>query len=99
MQFLKTLFWVLIGVIVVMFASRNWTAVTLNLWDDLQMDIKLPLLLLVAFLLGLVPTWLVMRARLWTSARRVEALERTQASALVAEATATAAAEHGEDGE
>jgi hypothetical protein len=46
-----------------------------------------------------VPTWLVMRARLWTSARRVEALERTQASALVAEATATAAAEQGEDGE
>ena len=99
MEFLKTLFWVLIGVIVVMFASRNWTDVTLSLWGNLQMDIKLPLLLLVAFLLGLVPTWLVMRARLWTSARRVEALERTQASALVAEATATAAAEQGEDGE
>jgi uncharacterized integral membrane protein len=79
MQFLKTLFWVLIGVVVVMFASRNWTDVTLNLWGDLQADIKVPLLLLFVFLLGLVPTWLVMRARLWASERRVEALERTNA--------------------
>ena len=92
MQFLKTLFWVLIAVIVVLFASRNWTDVTLNLWGDLQADIKIPLLLLIVFLLGLVPTWLLMRARLWTAARRVEALERTQASALVSEATAAAAA-------
>jgi uncharacterized integral membrane protein len=82
MQFLKTLFWVLIGVVVVMFASRNWTDVTLNLWGDLQADIKVPLLLLFVFLLGLIPTWLVMRARLWASERRVEALERTNAPRL-----------------
>jgi len=93
MQFLKTLFWVLIAVIVVLFASRNWTDVTLSLWSDLQMDIKLPLLLLIVFLLALVPTWLVMRARLWASDRRVEALERTQAAAVIAEPVATARAE------
>ena len=65
MQFLKTLFWVLVAVLVALFASRNWIDVTLNLWGDIQADIKLPVLLLIAFLLGLLPTWLIMRARLW----------------------------------
>jgi uncharacterized integral membrane protein len=79
MQFLKTLFWVLIAVVVVLFASRNWTDVTINLWGTLLADINLPLLLLIFFLLGMIPIWLIMRARLWASQRRVEALERTQA--------------------
>lgn len=79
MQFLKTLFWVLVAVLLALFASRNWAPVTLNLWGDIQADIKLPLLLLIAFLIGFVPMWLAMRARLWTADRRIEALERHQA--------------------
>lgn len=78
MQFLKTLFWVLIAVLLALFASRNWNAVTLNLWGDIQADVKLPLLLLIAFLLGLVPMWLAMRARQWSADRRIDALERHQ---------------------
>lgn len=77
MQFLRTLFWVLLAVAVALFASRNWSPVTLNLWSDIQVDIKIPVLLAAMFLLGLVPTWLIMRARLWTLRRRLEALERT----------------------
>ena len=86
MHFLKTLFWVLVAVVVVLFASRNWADVTLNLWGDIQADIKLPILLLVIFLLGWLPTWLVMRAKLWSYRRRLETFERTRASALAAEA-------------
>ena len=82
MQFLKTLFWVLIAVIVALFASRNWTDATLNLWGDIQADIKLPLLLLIAFLLGLVPAWLVMRARIWSLDRRLDAMERNRVASL-----------------
>lgn len=80
MQFLRTLFWVLVAVILALFASRNWAPVTLNLWGDIQADIKLPLLLLIAFLIGLIPMWLKMRARLWSADRRIEALERHQAT-------------------
>lgn len=80
MQFLKTLFWVLLAVLATLFGYRNWTAVTLNLWGDIQADIKLPLLLLVVFLLGFLPTWLLMRTRIWSYRRRLEAIERTQAS-------------------
>ena len=45
MQFLKTLLWVLVAVVVALFASRNWGPVTLALWGDIQADIKLPALL------------------------------------------------------
>ena len=79
MQFLKTLFWVLVAVVVSFFVYRNWTPVTLNLWDDIQADIKIPVLLLIFFLLGFLPTWLVMRARMWGYRRRVDALERSRA--------------------
>jgi hypothetical protein len=56
--------------------------VTLNLWGDIQADIKIPLLLLVVFLLGFLPTWLVMRARVWSLNRRIEALDRQRATAV-----------------
>lgn len=85
MQFLKTLFWVLVAVLVALFASRNWNPVTLNLWGDIQADIKIPVLLLIMFLIGFVPTWIIMRARYWTMSRRVEALERNAAPQTVAE--------------
>ena len=84
MQFLKTLFWVLLAVIVALFASRNWSSATLNLWGDIQADIKIPILLLIVFLLGLVPTWLILRAQIWALDRRIEALDRNRASAVAA---------------
>ena len=90
MQFLKTLFWVLIAVIVVLFAGRNWSEVTINLWGDIQADIKLPILLLIVFLIGFLPTWLVMRARIWGHRRRLEAIERNRVATLPAEPAAPA---------
>ncbi len=79
MQFLKTLFWIFVAVIVALFVSRNWTEVTLNLWGDIEIDIKMPLLLLFFFVLGFLPTWLLMRTRIWSHRRRIDALERAAA--------------------
>ena len=76
MQFLKTLFWALVAALAVLFGARNWADVSLNLWGDIQADIKIPLLLLAVFLIGMLPTWLIMRARLWSAQRRLDALER-----------------------
>ena len=86
MQFLKTLFWVLIAVLVALFASRNWSDVTLNLWGDIQADIKLPVLLLVVFLLGFAPTWSLMRTRIWSHRRRIDAMERNRVASMPADA-------------
>ena len=71
MQFLKTLLWVLVAVLVAIIASNNWRDVTVDLWSNLQADIKLPVLLAAIFLAGFVPTWLVMRGKLWRLKRRI----------------------------
>jgi len=80
MQFLKTVFWVLLAVLLALFAVRNWTDVTLNLWGNIQADVKIPILMLVAFLLAWLPTWLIMRARLWGLRPRLEAVDRQRAT-------------------
>jgi lipopolysaccharide assembly protein A len=76
MQFLKTLFWIALTVVLVLFAKANWNAVTLKLWGGLEADVKLPVLVLAAFLLGFVPTFIIYRARLWGLRRRLEPAER-----------------------
>ena len=80
MQFLKTLFWVILAVVLVLFAHANWNVVTVQLWGNLEADVKLPVLVIGAFLLGFVPTLLLYRARVWSLKRRLE----TQAQAHVA---------------
>jgi lipopolysaccharide assembly protein A len=83
MQFLKTLFWVLLAVVVALFAKANWQPVTVKLWNDIVADVQLPLLLVLAFLLGWLPTWLILRARIWSLNRRIEALDRNRAALAV----------------
>jgi lipopolysaccharide assembly protein A len=80
MRFLSTLFWALVAAIAALFSWVNWNPVGLRLWDTLELDIQLPLLLLIVFLLGFLPTWLVMRARVWSYRRRLEALDRQRES-------------------
>jgi sulfite exporter TauE/SafE len=73
MQFLKTLMWVVLAAAIILFASANWDRLaTIALWGGLQVDVKLPALVILAFLLGFVPTLLVYRARLWALKRRLE---------------------------
>lgn len=71
MQFLRTLFWVVIAAFIAIIASENWRDVTLDLWGNLQADIKLPVLLILTFLLGFLPTWLIMRGKIWRLQRRM----------------------------
>ena len=78
MQFLKILFWVVVAVSLTIFASQNWHDVTLNLWGDMQADIKVPFLIAAVFLLGWLPTWLIYRAKVWRQRQRLDSLERQQ---------------------
>lgn len=83
MRFLSTVFWALIAAVAALFSWVNWSSVPVLLWGDLQVDIKLPLLLLIVFLIGFLPTWLIMRARIWQFTRRIEAVERQRVSTTV----------------
>ena len=79
MQFLKTLFWMVLAVSVAIFATRNWRDVTVDLWGPLQADIKLPILMGLMLLLGWLPTWLIMRGKLWRLKRRLAPEEQVTA--------------------
>jgi lipopolysaccharide assembly protein A len=76
MQFLKALFLVVITVLAVLFGIANWIPVELKL-GDIVVDVKLPVLVIAAFLLGFLPTLIVYRARLWALNRRLETRANT----------------------
>jgi lipopolysaccharide assembly protein A len=76
MQFLKTLFWVVLAVAAVIFAMRNWTPVTVSLWGGLLVEAKLPVLVYGAFLIGFLPTFGWHHASRWRLQRRIDSQER-----------------------
>ena len=76
MHIVRTIVWVLLLVAFAIFATANWEpGITVRIWQNLVVETKLPAVMLVAFLLGLVPMWLIHRATKWTLQRRVNALE------------------------
>lgn len=81
MQFLKTLVLIMIAVVFVVFAYNNWQAVTVDLWGGLELVTKLPVLLLLTFLAGLLPVWAYHRTAIWRLKRRLVTLEANQARA------------------
>lgn len=76
MHFLRTLFWVVIAVVAVVFSIRNWTPVVVHLWGGLDADVKLPVLLLIFFLIGFLPWFTIHKATRWQFKRRLETAQR-----------------------
>lgn len=87
MSFLKTLFWIVVAVIVALFCFNNWTVVDVNLWNGLILETKLPLLLAVFFLLGLIPPLLLWQATRYRLRRRI----MSESGAVAAPTTVMAA--------
>jgi uncharacterized integral membrane protein len=85
MQFLKTLFWALLVGVVVAFALNNMTMVPLKLWGTLYADVNLPLLLILTFLAGFLPTFIALHLTRWRMRQRQSATERTFAEARPAD--------------
>ncbi|WP_116969332.1 hypothetical protein [Blastomonas sp. UPD001] len=79
MQFLKTLVLIMIAVVFIVFAYNNWQAVTVDLWGGLELVTKLPVLLLLTFLAGVLPAWAYHRTAMWRLKRRLATLEANQA--------------------
>ena len=80
MQFLKAIFQAFIIVIAAIFAYNNWMPVTVNLWGGVVLDTVLPVLLLIAFLLGLLPTLLLYRTTRWRLRRKLDSTEKALAN-------------------
>lgn len=84
MNFLKTLFWVVVAVSLAIFANRNWADVTVNLWGNIQADVKLPVLILLTFLIGFLPPFLILRGRIWGLKRKLALAERPPVTSIPA---------------
>ena len=76
MQFLKTLFWFLLALLVAVFSIGNWTTVPIKLWAGLIADVNLPLLLVLTFLAGLFPVLLYHHAVKWRMGQKLSTAER-----------------------
>ena len=76
MGILRTIIWVLLTAILVIFAMANWIPVTVTIWPGQVLDTKLPVLIFAAFLIGSVPTWIALRTTRWSLKRRLDNSER-----------------------
>ena len=93
MQFLKILFGIALGFVLGLWAWINWQTVTIQLWGGLAADMNLPFLVLIVFLIGFLPTFLLFRARLWSMRRKLENAERNVVMAQMAAAASEPIAE------
>ncbi len=91
MNIVRTIVWVLLLVALLMFSAFNWKPVEVKIWEGLLVETKIPALVVIAFLIGLVPMWLVHRASRWNYDRRIASLESAaRASAMAHPAPAAA---------
>lgn len=77
MQIVRTVVWVVLVIALLLFSFNNWHPVDIKIWEGLILETKLPALVFVSFLLGLVPMWLLSKAGKWRLNRRINALENT----------------------
>ncbi|WP_336986232.1 DUF1049 domain-containing protein [Altererythrobacter aquiaggeris] len=94
MQIVRSLIWILILVGLIAFSLANWNPVEVKIWENLILETKVPALVIISFMLGLLPMWLVHRGTKWRLGRRISALEgAAQAYAVSASAPAVNAAD------
>ncbi|MGB7374862.1 DUF1049 domain-containing protein [Pontixanthobacter sp.] len=98
MQVVRTIFWVLLFVGLAAFSFFNWTPVEVTIWENLIVETKVPALVIMAFLLGMVPTWLVHRGIKWRLSRRIKTLENAARASAVTPSASTADAMGGPSG-
>jgi uncharacterized integral membrane protein len=79
MQIVRTIVWVLLLVLLLIFSINNWNPVEVKIWEGLVLETKVPALVVIAFLLGLVPMWLMHRVTQWNYKRRLGSLETAAA--------------------
>ncbi len=95
MQIVRTIVWVLLLALLLVFTWANWEPkITVHIWRDLLWETRLPAIVVISFLLGLLPMWLLHRITAYAARRRISSLEvaaRTVAATPVAPAVDPAA--------
>ena len=81
MQIVRTIVWVSLLIALLLFSINNWQDVEIKIWEGLILQTKLPALVVVSFLLGLIPMWLLHKGSRWRLNRRIGVLESNVATA------------------
>ena len=95
MQILRTVVWVVVAIALLIFSIMNWDPVEVKIWEGLVLETKIPALVIVSFVLGLLPMWMLHRGTKWRLTRRINTLEnavRTSAGTEVPPADSPATA-------
>ena len=90
MQIVRTIVWVLLLVVLLIFSINNWTPVEVKIWEGLVLETKIPALVVISFLLGLLPMWLLHRITAYSARRRISSLESAARTVAVTPAPAAA---------
>jgi uncharacterized integral membrane protein len=93
MKIVRTIVWVLLFIALLIFSVNNWNPVEVKIWEGLVLETKIPALVVIAFLIGLVPMWLLHRASRWNYDRRIASLENAARAAAMAPAAQPPVAE------
>ena len=80
MQIIRTIFWVLLFVVLIIFSINNWTTVPVKIWEGLILETKVAALVIISFLLGLLPMWAFHRSANWRQNRRIRSLQQAAAA-------------------
>jgi hypothetical protein len=75
MGVIRTLVWLVILAVLLAFSYFNWRPVEVQIWENLIVETRIPALVIVAFLLGFVPMWLLHRGVRWRLNRRISGLQ------------------------
>lgn len=85
MQILRTMLWIAVLLALVAFTIGNFDrASEVRIWPGLVWDTRVPAIVIVSFLIGLVPTWLYHRGVKWSLNRRIRSLENAVKSNALA---------------
>ena len=77
MAVFRTIAWVALVCGLLIFSFYNWRPVEVTIWENLVLETKVPVVLVLAFLMGFVPLFAYHLSVKWALKRRVRNLENS----------------------
>lgn len=75
MAVFRTILWIALVCGLLIFSFYNWRPVEVTIWENLVLETKVPVLIVLAFLLGFIPLLAYHLSVKWALKRRVRNLE------------------------
>ncbi|MFN3989001.1 MAG: LapA family protein [Erythrobacter sp.] len=77
MAVIRTIAWILLVCGLLTFSFYNWRPVEVTIWENLVLETKVPVVLVLAFLAGFVPLFAYHLSVKWALKRRIRSLENS----------------------